>query len=231
MNILKIIFKVRATLNRILRPGNTYYLAKRDVNPISGKFGFDRGKPIDRYYIEMFMESRKEYVKGRVLEITDPEYSLRYGGKRIKKTDVLDINPKNKKANIHGDLRNLKGKIKNATYDTIILTHVLGLIDDYGAVLMECSRILKPGGRLLFTGSCLGPILENNDVYWRFTPNSLKYIFEKYFQPSSLDIKSYGNALAGQAFYVGMAQEDLTKKELSFEDKRFPLIVSAVAIK
>ncbi len=231
MDLLNTIFKIRAIINRGLNPRKSYYLAKKNVKPISGKFGFDRGRPIDRFFIENFMEMSKKYVKGRILEITDNNYSLKYGEERVAKVDVLDINPKNKKANIIGDLRNLKAQVKSNTYDTIILTHVLGLIDDIGAVLTECNRILKPGGTLLFTGSSLGPVLENNEVYWRFTENSVKYIMKRYFKPKKLYVKSYGNALVGQAFFVGMAQEDLTDKELSYEDKRFPCVVSAIVIK
>lgn len=225
---------MRATINRTLFPSGSYLLferKKRNLNPISSKFGFDRGTPIDRFWIENFLSKNQKYIKGKVLEITDSKYSKKYGKDRITHIDALDININNTKANIHGDLRDLKGIIGNNQYDCIILTHVLGLIDNYESAIEECRRIIKPGGVLLFTGSCLGPILENNDVYWRFTPNSVKFIMEKYFKPKSLLIESYGNVLAGQAFWVGMAQEDLAAEELKFQDKRFPCVVSAIVTK
>lgn len=218
INLLKYI---RSTFTRWFIPAN--------LKPLSHKFGFDRGTPIDRYWIELFLSQNSSSVRGRVLEITDAKYTHKFGGNKVTRGDVLDINPKNKKATIHGDLRSLK-QIKNNTYDCIVLTHVLGLIDDVHAAAAECARILKPGGVLLFTSSCLGPILKEK-VYWRFTPHSVKYIFCPHFKSKNMDIKTYGNVLAGQAFWVGMAQEDLTPGELSYTDLRFPVIISMRAIK
>lgn len=215
--------KLRAYLNRIFLP--------RKLKPLSSKFGFDRGTPIDRYWIESFLKDNSHLIKGRCLEVTDSKYTFLFGGSLVTKSDVIDIDPKNKKANITADLRNLKSKIKDNTYDCIILTHVLGMIDDYGRVIMECKRILKKGGVLIFTGSCLGPQLKNNYSYWRFTPKSVEYIMQKYFKPKKLKLKIYGNILTAQAFIVGMAQEELTKKELEFNDERFPCVIGALAVK
>lgn len=219
MKILTQIRKIRGSINRHIVP--------RRLKPLSTKFGYDRGTPIDRYWIEDFLNRNRSYIKGRVLEITDDAYTVRFGEQRVKISDVLDIDTSNNKANIHGDLRNLKNIIKDNTYDCIILTHVLGLIDDYGAAIKEMKRILKPGGVIIYTGSCLGPILGEK-VFWRFTPNSVRYIFEKEFKPKSIYLTAYGNVLAGQGFWVGMAQEDLTNKELSYRDEKFPCVVAAV---
>jgi len=215
------LLKIRARLTRWLVPAS--------LKPLSSKFGFDRGTPIDRYWIEKFLNQNSSLIRGRTLEITDAKYTKKFGGERVTRSDVLDINPKNKKANIHGDLRSLS-QIKSGTYDCIILTHVLGLIDDFSAAAAKCFRILKPGGALLFTSSCLGPIL-NEKVYWRFTPHSVKYIFGKYFKSKNMVIETFGNVLAGQAFWLGMAQEDLNPSQLSHNDPRFPVIVTMRAVK
>jgi hypothetical protein len=39
------------------------------TEPISRLFGFDRGTPIDRYYIEKFLIEKKKDICGRLLEI------------------------------------------------------------------------------------------------------------------------------------------------------------------
>lgn len=222
MKTLEAINKLRGRLTRFFIPSR--------LKPISSKFGYDRGKPINRYWIERFLKDNKKHIKGNVLEVTDSTYTLMFGENRVTKSDVLDINTKNRKANIHGDLRDLRGKVGDNTYDCIILTHVLGLIDNHDAAISELRRIIKPGGVLLFTGSCFGPIL-GEEIYWRYTPKSVKYLFDKNYKPSNLIIKSYGNVLAGQAFWLGMSQEDFSKKDLEFDDPRFPCIVCAVAIK
>lgn len=41
----------------------------RSVTPMSRKFAFDRGTPIDRVYIQHFLESNKQYVTGVLCEI------------------------------------------------------------------------------------------------------------------------------------------------------------------
>ncbi len=56
--------------------------------------------------------------------------------------------------NADGQFTATKGKRMNGTastrtYDCIILTQTLQLIDDLGAAIAECSRILRPGGVLL----------------------------------------------------------------------------------
>ena len=47
----------------------------RRVRPISSSFGFDRGKPIDRRYIEDFLSRHAQDITGRVLEVADNAYT------------------------------------------------------------------------------------------------------------------------------------------------------------
>lgn len=219
--LLSLIFKFRTIVTRLIKPKAMYFLA-----PISDKYGFDRGTPIDRFWIENFLEENKKYIKGRVLEVTDDTYSKRFG-QVVKKIDVLDINPKNKKANVIGDLRNLK-EIKVNTYDCIILTQVLGMIDDLSSCVKELHRITKPGGVVLITSSCMAPAHDVKNSYWRFTKSSMEYLFSSKFKTLT---QTFGNALAGQAFWVGLAQEELTREQLEYNDPKYPCIVTLVAIK
>lgn len=221
---------IRAVVMKSIKPNSKYFLATRRLQPLSNKFGYDRGKPIDRYYIEKFLEENKKYISGRCLEIVDNAYTVKFGGKKVTKSDVLDNNPKNFEADIHGDLKNLT-MVKENTYDCIILTQVLGLIDNYEAAVRECKRILKPGGAIIFTSGCFSPTFDINQNYWRFTSASVKYIFGKFFNKNKLFVKTYGNVLVGQCFWVGLAQEELSKKELEYNDPRYPCIVVARAIK
>ena len=43
--------------------------------PIDGYFGFGRGTPIDRFYIESFLRRNRNDIAGRVLEMGDARYS------------------------------------------------------------------------------------------------------------------------------------------------------------
>ena len=59
------------------------------VTPLSTQFGFDRGGPIDRYYIEKFLSLNAHSIRGRALEVGDNEYTTRYGGSKISASDIV----------------------------------------------------------------------------------------------------------------------------------------------
>jgi hypothetical protein len=46
---------------RLFKKTNWYNL--RSVTPVYGNFGFDRGKPVDRIYIEDFLNKHKKDIK------------------------------------------------------------------------------------------------------------------------------------------------------------------------
>ncbi|MEA1926202.1 MAG: methyltransferase domain-containing protein [Patescibacteria group bacterium] len=219
-------------MTKKLRPKSKYFLfpPKHSLDSISCCYGFDRGTPVDRYYIEKFLEENKDEIRGRCLEITDNVYTRRFGKNRVKKSDVLDIDKKNNKANIHGDLRDLK-EIKNDVYDCVIATHTFGVIDEYQKAVKECYRILKPGGTLVATVSALGVAVELEKSFWRFTETSVRYVFGKFFGQENIKVCSLGNVLSGQAFWVGLAAEELSEEELNYNDPRYSIIVGVIANK
>ena len=120
----------------------------RRIRPISDNFGFDRGKPIDRRYIEKFLSRNAADIRGRVLEIGDNEYTIRFGGDRVDQSDILHVNPNNTRATLiggfaHGD------DLPAETFDCIILTQTLHMIFDMRKAVTTVRRMLKPGGVLL----------------------------------------------------------------------------------
>ncbi len=222
---------LRAPLVRIVKPKRNYYIApKKSLIPISKKFGFDRGLPIDRYYIEDFIKNNAEHITGDCLEIHDDAYIRRYGNGLVTKADVLDIDTNNTLASIYGDLQNIP-TIPDNSYDCIIITQTFGLLPDVHAAVRECWRILKPGGSLLATFSTFGPMREQEPGYWHFTPLSVKKMFGNIFQKQQITISSYGNVLSMQSFIVGLAANELTKKELNYNDPWYALVVGLHAVK
>jgi len=225
--LIKIIRKIRSTVMRTVKPKRFYYLATKSTKPISRKYGFDRGTPIDRYYIEKFLEENKRFIRGKCLEVRDNEYTKKFGG-NVGRSEVIDIDPKVKSATIHADLADMK-KVKSDSFDCLLITHTIGVIYDFDKAVKECHRVLKNGGTLLVTSSSFSPAHDLKNEYWRFTPASTRKIFGKYFK--KLEVKTFGNVLSGQAFWVGLSQEELTKEELDFNDPNYPCIVTVKAIK
>ena len=44
---------------------------------------------IERHYIEAFLEQHASDIQGRVLEMGDPTYTVKFGGSRVTQADVL----------------------------------------------------------------------------------------------------------------------------------------------
>ncbi|MFJ2032004.1 hypothetical protein [Streptosporangium sp. NPDC087985] len=63
------------------------------VEPVSDFYGYDRGTPIDRHYIEAFLGQHADRIAGHVAEIKDDTYACRFGAGRPHTTTVIDIDP------------------------------------------------------------------------------------------------------------------------------------------
>ena len=203
------------------------------VEPISHQWGCDRGTPIDRYYIAAFLERYRSDVRGRVLEVKEPMYTQRFGGDAVISSDVIDIDPTNRLATITGDLRRADG-IPTATFDCVILTQTLHVIDDMAAALAECERILRPGGVLLLTApsvSRVDPASGLDGDFWRLTDASARKQFADIFPLDAFEVTSYGNVKACTAFLYGLSVEEMATADLDHRDEAFPLIVAIRAVK
>ncbi len=203
------------------------------ATPFSTEFGYDRGGPVDRYYIENFLKNKEQLIKGRVLEIGDNEYTLLFGGDRVTSSDILHVDESNKSATFIGDISNAP-QIPDNTFDAIILTQTLHLIYNFKDALATCHRILKPGGTLLLTVPGITPIDhgEWKEIwYWSFTDKALKKLMPESFPKGSIEVNSFGNVFVATAFLYGMGLPEIEKVKLDFNDQHFQVIVTVTAIK
>jgi peptidoglycan/xylan/chitin deacetylase (PgdA/CDA1 family)/SAM-dependent methyltransferase len=205
----------------------------RRTSPLARDWGYGRGVPIDRYYIERFLEQHAADIRGVVLEIQEPDYTQRYGGNRVTRSDVVDLNPANARATIVSDLR-CAANIPDDTYDCIILTQTLHVIDDMEQVIAECARLLRPGGVLLATLPSASRVCleygQRND-FWRVTSAGALRLFSKVFPERSVEVHAHGNVLVNAAFLYGLAAHELTDAEFTTTDPYFPLVVAVRATK
>jgi hypothetical protein len=221
--------RARRRLRRLSRPARLGTL--RRTTPLSDEFGYDRGTPLDRYYIERFLSENRSSVRGRVLEVKDSAYTEQFGT-GVTRKEVLDVDPENPFATIVADLAS-PNVIPDASFDCFILTQTLQYIYETRAAIAHAHRILKPGGALLATVPAVSPIVAENHLtdYWRFTPESCTALFGEIFGPDSIRVRSYGNMLTAIAFLAGMAHEELTERELAAHDERFTMLISVSAMK
>jgi len=220
----------RRRLRRLTRPAVLWTL--RWNAPVSRRFGYDRGVPVDRYYIDRFLEENRASIRGRVLEVKDSGYTERYGTD-VTDRDVLDLDASNPLATIVDDLATCD-TIADDSFDCFILTQTLQYIEDVEAAVTAAHRILKPNGTLLVTAPTLGPITDKAPHlvdYWRATPAAYAALFGRTFGRNAIDVRTYGSCITCIAYLAGLAQEDLKAPELDRHDGEFALIVAVRAVK
>lgn len=210
-------------------------LGKLDqIEPVSTEFGFDRGKPIDRYYIENFLIQNTEDIRGRVLEIGDNAYTKKFGDRKVEQSDILHVIKGNPSATIVADIAHADN-IPSSIFDCIILTQTLQFVYGLSAAVNHLYRILKPNGVLLITVPGISQIsrydMDRWGDFWRFTTLSTQKLFEEKFSPEDIEVKSYGNVLAATAFLYGLAVDDLKPEQLNYYDPDYQMLITVRAVK
>jgi hypothetical protein len=205
----------------------------RRTEPISRQFGYDRGTPIDRYYIEQFLGASASAITGRVLEIGDDTYTRRFGGSRVTVRDILHISETNPDATIIGDL-SADGTIPADLFDCAIVTQTLHLIFEPCSAVTNLYRGLKIGGTLLATVPGITPVSNDewrDTWYWAFTMHSVRRIFGDVFGAAAIDVQGFGNVFAALCFLQGIAMEEVTTAELDARDPNYDVLIAVRAQK
>jgi SAM-dependent methyltransferase len=205
----------------------------RRLSPISRTFGFDRGTPVDRYYVERFLAKNAGDIRGRVLEIGDNAYTVRFGGARVERSDIMHVDATNPRATFVGDLER-SGVLPEAVFDCIVLTQTLHLVYDMRAAVITLHRALKPGGVLLTTVPGISPIDSGEwgpSWYWSLTAAAARRLLEERFRPDDVAIETHGNVFTATAFLYGLALEELERADLEVDDSSFPVTVAARTVK
>jgi glycosyltransferase involved in cell wall biosynthesis len=208
--------------------------AVRRLTPLSRDFGYDRGTPVDRYYIQGALAGWAQDIRGRVLEIKDNSYTLQFGGRRVLKSDVLDMCMDNPNATICADLAHGSGITPN-TYDCVIATQTLHLIYDFQAAVRTLYRILKPGGVLLVSVPGISQIARDQmnrwSDQWRFTSASSERLFGDVFGAVNVSVAARGNVCAAISYLQGRAAEELSQAELEYTDPDYEVVIFVRAAK
>lgn len=204
----------------------------RNVQPVSRHFGFDRGTPIDRYYIDKFLQTNRQLIKGRSLEVAESLYTKRFG-ENITDIEVLHVE-KTRQATIVGDLT-ASETLPSDAIDCFICTQVYNCIFDFQKAIAGTHHLLRPGGVALVTVSGISPISRYDadrwGYFWNFCPQGILQAMQKVFGEGNVQLTCYGNSLAAIAFLKGLAAEELSEEELNYLDQDYPVSICLVATK
>jgi SAM-dependent methyltransferase len=203
------------------------------LRPLSWNWGYDRGTPIDRHYIEAFLARHSTDVAGRVLEVQEDDYSRRFGGDRVEHQDILNVDSGNPGATIIGDLAD-PATLAADRFDCIILTQTLHLVFDMPAAVANLHRALRPGGVLLVTVPGITPLDRVEFVdswYWSLTEAALQRLLSGPFEKEKVSVETHGNLYAASAFLHAAAVEEVNARKLDKVDRAYPVTIAARAVK
>lgn len=199
------------------------------VKPVSRSFGYDRGTPVDRFYIENFLSRSSGDIKGRVLEVGEETYSTRFGSE-ITKQDVLHIH-EHPAATIVADLTEPEALPEQA-FDCIVITQTLQFIYDIQSATRQLHRALRPGGVVLATVpgiSSRGGGEWADSWCWSLTDLSARELFGRFFPSDAIETSVFGNVFAATCFLQGLALEEVDRELLEHVDASYPVIVAVRA--
>ena len=212
----------------------------RRTEPVSRKFGFDRGQGIDRYYIARFLKRHATDLRGSVLEVGDDQYSRTIGGwggggqTAIDSVDILHVTGENIQTTIVADLTIGEG-LEDESFDCVICVQTLQFIYELTPAVATLHRILRPGGTLLATGTGISQIsrydMDRWGDYWRFTSLSFGRLLGESFGETNVEVSAHGNVLAATAFLHGLSREELSSEELDHPDPDYEVILTARGVK
>lgn len=204
----------------------------RRTTPLHPAYGYHRGTPVDRHYMEAFLAAESAAIRGDAVEIAEDRYMTRFGGARLASATTFQLEGEGP-GRLVGDLTK-PDTLPADRFDCFVCTQTLSFLFDVQAAVRGCHRVLRPGGTLLLAVAGVTHISRYDadrwGDYWRFTPQSLDRLLRPVFG-DGVRIAAHGNVLAATAMLHGIVTEELTAAELAEHDPDYPVAICAVATK
>lgn len=218
---------------RLFIPSIKSQIDRKKLTPVSSKFGFNLGTPIDRVYTEDFLRKKSHFIQGIVCEIAENIYTKKFGSNIIK-SEILHIDRGCPNVTIVGDLT-LHDTIPQNYLDCFIVTVTLNFIYDYKKAILGIYKMLRKGGVALVSVAGLIQVSRYDydrwGDYWRFTDMGIKKDFEKIFGSKNVHCFTYGNVLTAMAELQGIPAEKFSDTEIFYHDPDYQVLITIVAIK
>jgi hypothetical protein len=202
----------------------------RRTRPLSADFGFDRGTPIDRYYVDQFFKRHEHRITGRVLEVQMAAYGLRFG-RGVSVCHSIDVNP-DVGPTYRCDLARSGGVVPDDSYDCFLMPSTIQHLREVEPALKHALRIVRPGGSVLATAAGFVPLIPDHHLdFWRLTPAGWTEATSRIWPGCEVEVVAYGNCLAAIAALHGIAVEELDHQELDVFDARYPVLTGIACVK
>lgn len=207
------------------RPGCVEFGDFKRFWPFSHQFGFDRGGPVDRYYLKKFVQAIHPKVRGRCLEIGGSLGNNRSYQFAVDEFRTLDLPAVGD--DLVGDAADPQ-LFDQGSWDSIVAFHVLEHCPDPFAVVSNLHRWLTPHGHAFVVVPCAQRVHNFPGDYWRFMPDGLRVLFKSF---SEVIVSAYGNPLTLVSNYLGLSHKELVAEDMDFVHPDYPVLGCVVARK
>ncbi|PSB22356.1 methyltransferase [filamentous cyanobacterium CCP2] len=199
----------------------------RRLAPLCHITGFTRGNPIDRYYLQKFVDEIREQVVGDVLEVGGvPKDREFYQFDRAKTYRIMNLEA-GAGVDLVGDVHD-PDLVEPDSLDSLVIFNVLEHCYAPWIAVENIHRWLKPGGKCF----CMVPnaqrLHDRPGDFWRPLPDGVNWLFRSFSQKQ---LYVYGNPLTVLASFHGVGYEELTPAELDAFHPDYPVSTCIVATK
>ena len=209
------------------RPGTVDFGDFGRLWPFSYRFGFDRGGPVDRYYLRQFVRSIRPIVRGRCLEIGGSVRNNWFYRFDVDEFRTLELEQSNVADDLVGDAAD-QGVLDPASWDSILAFHVLEHCPNPFAVVSNMCAWLRPNGHACIVVPCAQRVHNYPGDYWRFMPDGLRVLFRDF---SEVNVSTYGNPLTVVSNYLGLSHTELVAENMDAVHPDYPVLACVVARK
>ena len=202
--------------------------------------GRQLGTPVVRHYWDRFLRQHQADIRGIALEIGTTATVRQYGGEALTRADAIDLAAHSPEVTVVADLARAD-HLPGDSYDCFINQFTTHLIYDIEAALFHAVRILKAGGVLLINFPCVDYYFprgldmgtgEPLFMYWWFTPIQVENLFRQVgLGEGDYALAVYGNLFTRIAYQLNIPAEELSQRELEYDDPGHPLLICARVVK
>ena len=183
----------------------------RRTTPFSSSYGFERGTPIDRYYLHRFLSAHRDLITGDVLEVQTNSVHRALRPRRDARRHVRH------RAAVRADLSlRLRALRRRDSEPRLRLPaaaqHAAALPRARSRPRAVAAHRPARAGRSWRRPAGLLPLTGDVPDYWRLSPDGWRETLAAAWPGADDRVAGHGNCLAAVAAQLGLALEELTRR-------------------